>query len=1591
MSIAVDQTGLHQEPELMPIAPSLALFVPQVIADYATDSFDAQPLLLQSDAQLFQTLALLHQTLSDTLQNYLTESQALHSDYLRLNAALLQAVLEPLPLSADIAQQPVTTSSMDAVGLSPGAFESDICTIPAVADTEPESLTADIALAPPLFDRKQLEILASGRIADVFGEHFACLDDYFKHLRLPMPPLLFCDRVIALTGEAGIVSRASITTEFEVQKDAWYLHQGRMPPGILIEACQGSLALLTWLGVDFENRGERVFRLLGMELSFSSPLPQVGDILRYDSHFEKEVRHDGTRLIFSNFECRIGDRLAIKIHKGQSGFFSEGELAKSEGILWDVATTEPKPLAESRLDAPAAITDKRVFSSADVNAFIEGRLSDCFGLPFVLGDTHVRTPTIPSGAMRFIQSVPVFDPAGGPWRRGYLRAECQVHSDDWFFFAHFKNDPCMPGSLMAEACLEAMAFYLAAMGYTLRHDGWRFEPIPEETFKFICRGQVTPVSKHLSYEVFVEEVIATPLPSLYASVLVHIDTLKAFCWQRVGLRLVPGWSLDEQSELVNNPVQTDNGIFDYQTLLLAAHGQVSKLFDAADLSFDGRQQRMLCLPTPPLLMVTRVCSLSSPVQEGSVLLAEYEVPEDAWYFRANAYPIMPFMVLLETVLQSAGLMLFENLLAAEETVFARNVKGSTTILTEVSPNAGLLTLRARINTISRIDATLLFNVSIDCQQQDVLVGHTETIFGLFPAEAWANQVALSVRDEEYAVFTAEDNSDVEPSSFTGLPALAAAPLLMLERISRYQPEGGRAGLGALRAEKTVDSREWFFKAYCFQDPMQPSSLGIEAMLQLLQCYMRLTDLAQGFILPRFEPVALHRPINWHYRGQVLPQHHKITTLLEVLERGHDEHGNYAVATGSIWVDGQKIYELSEFAMRIVETDVLWNRPKQLDPQRDLWLLDHCPTFTIPALAMMNVVEELATAVTISGKVLVELSDVSLNGWVSFANGSKWLRTQVNKTQVHDCFQVFLEESRQEASSYQRIASATLHFATNYPKAPPVMIFPEPEEVLHDRDSGLDIYAQGIMFHGSCYQVLRHLRRSVNGAIGVLDADFYGVPQGLLNPALLDGMTHGLPGQAPELWNSRIKPGQCGFPSRIRRMSLYAAMPIQGLAECRMRIVEEGLSTCTFWLQMIVNTQVVLDMEVIYVLFSKGSFAKTTAQKYARFIREHLFVEGVGLSRMDEHATRLTPAEIKASNWLPGTVAAIYATEDTNPAVFAIKDHVGQRYGVHPSLVEPAADFSSAVVNNQPLRRIPVKLGHHNVEVIVEDGGSAYLDYAAIRDNWRQLLNIAVSPVDAIYTALLECFLNTLELSEARMFNALAGKPMIFLLNQQSGVEAWVMALVSGYLTGSRPLLIAKPEFRKTWTGALLHHCCAYPGSVYGNLLNCIGAADKQALESVIALLPSGHRHLIVPADYALDSQFLEVLVNAGLPIISTRCTGKPEATFDLNYQLATPLMPEKFAKLGIDDPVATLSKLMNNATTPILPGIEPGFIVAALKRLHEQGRLCPVTVNLLQAKMLTHPEPRYEAWLRGLSELLDKAANAAEKPLSGVQALLANS
>ena len=116
------------------------------------------------------------------------------------------------------------------------------------------------------------------------------------------------------------------------------------------------------------------------------------------------------------------------------------------------------------------------------------------------------------------------------------------------------------------------------------------------------------------------------------------------------------------------------------------------------------------------------------------------------------------------------------------------------------------------------------------------------------------------------------------------------------------------------ARKDVRLDEWFLKAHFFQDPVQPGSLGLEALFTLL----RAASLAFGHLgdaPSRFEPVATGLPIVWRYRGQVTPENRLVQYELELTRVEREGDALLVTADGWLWVDGVRIYAAENLATR----------------------------------------------------------------------------------------------------------------------------------------------------------------------------------------------------------------------------------------------------------------------------------------------------------------------------------------------------------------------------------------------------------------------------------------------------------------------------------------------------------------------------------------------------------------------------------------------------------------------------------------------------------------------------------------------------
>ncbi|MFJ3037166.1 beta-ketoacyl synthase N-terminal-like domain-containing protein [Streptomyces tendae] len=812
--------------------------------------------------------------------------------------------------------------------------------------------------AKPVFDRAQLEHLASGEISALFGPRFAEQDRYAVQTRMPGPPMLFADRVTAIDAvPAALVlpgpvrTDGRIWTETDILTDSWYLDAtGRMPAGVLIEAGQADLLLLSWLGADLLNRGERAYRLLGCEVTFHGGPPRPGDTLCFEIHVDGHAEAGGVRLAFFHYDCYVDGELRLSVREGQAGFFTPAELAAGGGVRWDPA--EHAPGDGLPFDPPAVRCERTSFGTDRVRALAQGSPAECFGQGWEATAAHVRTPLLDGERLRLLDEVTVFDPVGGPWGRGYLRAETAVSPDDWFFTGHFKNDPCMPGTLMLQGGLQAMAFYLTASGHTVDRDGWRFEPVDTQPSRAKCRGQATPESRRIVYEVFVRGVSAGPVPTLHADVLGSVDGRKAFLGRDMALRLVPDWPLSQWRDSGPPAVQEDGapvppsrlgGLsghreekavavaadgfrFDYASLLACAWGRPSEAFGTMYEPFDGTR-RVARLPGPPYHFMSRILSVDGVqggMREGSVVVAEYDVPERAWYFEQNPSRCMPLAVLMEVALQPCGWLASYagSATTSEQDLLFRNLDGVKTVTGEVTAGTRTIRTRSELTRVSRSGDMIIESFRVACTADDAPLVELTTVFGYFPRSAFDDQQGLPVPAEERTRLDEPCDRVVDltarPARYcAGEPRLPGRMLLMLDRVTGSWPEGGSAGLGRLRSEKDVRPDAWFFRAHFFQDPVQPGSLGVEAMCQLLQYHLIEGGAADGIVHPRFDPVLPGRETVWTYRGQITPANRLIRVDMDIVESGTDARGPYAVADATLWGDDTCIYRVRGLGMRVV--------------------------------------------------------------------------------------------------------------------------------------------------------------------------------------------------------------------------------------------------------------------------------------------------------------------------------------------------------------------------------------------------------------------------------------------------------------------------------------------------------------------------------------------------------------------------------------------------------------------------------------------------------------------------------------------------
>ncbi|WP_299490448.1 beta-ketoacyl synthase N-terminal-like domain-containing protein [uncultured Shewanella sp.] len=924
------------------------------------------------------------------LQKNQTLAQQAHSDFLasrstglKIADALLTSQLRSELNTLNTSTQNTTPTDLDVTSVPSSAFTPYQSPIP--------------EHKPCIWDYHDLVEYAEGDIAKVFGPEYAVIDQYSRRVRLPTTDYLLVSRVTKIDAEINQYRPSTMTTEYDIPMDAPYLVDGQIPWAVAVESGQCDLMLISYLGIDFENKGERVYRLLDCTLTFLGDLPRGGDTLKYDISINHFARNGDTLLFFFSYHCYVNDVLILKMDNGCAGFFTDAELSDGKGVIRTEAEIKARLKAlngPKQHFTPLLQCQQTQFDHQSIRHLLTADLVGCFGSSHERVNGHGQSAKqkslcFASEKFLMIETVSHVEPKGGAWGLGILEGHKQLAADHWYFPCHFKDDPVMAGSLMAEGCGQLLQFYMLYLGMHTQTQNGRFQPLENAAQQVRCRGQVLPQSAILTYKMEVTEIGLSPYPYAKANIDILLDGKVVVDFQHLGVmikeesectlynhspviqpttshsnppNLNPNAPLMQKipnmhaslnkgvRPLTHYPApmmagspnrQPDTLPFTPFHLFEFATGDIEQCFGPEFAIYRG-----LIPPRTPcgdLQLTTRVIDIKGTrgeLNKPASCIAEYDVPEQAWYFTKNNHQAsMPYSILMEIALQPNGFIsgyMGTTLGFPGEELFFRNLDGKGKLLLEVDLRGKTIVNHSHLlsTVIAGSNIIQSFTFELSCDNQAFYKG--EAVFGYFKAAAlkdqlgldkgqitqpWhiANKVKVDHHIDLLDMLAPHSSLSAKKPSYFIAPTdkphykLAGGQLNFIDKVDIVET-GGSHQLGYLFAQRTIDASDWFFQFHFHQDPVMPGSLGVQAIIELMQTYAINQGLGKTFTNPKFEQILSN--IQWKYRGQINPLNKQMSLDVHITKIQKTPEKVIIVGNANISKDGLRIYEVTDIAIGI---------------------------------------------------------------------------------------------------------------------------------------------------------------------------------------------------------------------------------------------------------------------------------------------------------------------------------------------------------------------------------------------------------------------------------------------------------------------------------------------------------------------------------------------------------------------------------------------------------------------------------------------------------------------------------------------------
>lgn len=330
---------------------------------------------------------------------------------------------------------------------------------------------------------------------------------------------------------------------------------------------------------------------------------------------------------------------------------------------------------------------------------------------------------------------------------------------------------------------------------------------------------------------------------------------------------------------------------------------------------------------------------------------------------------------------------------------------------------------------------------------------------------------------------------------------------------------------------------------------------------------------------------------------------------------------------------------------------------QLDPGREGWLMDHCPTFTIPTLPLAGMIRlmELGATELFPHLKVKSLKEVQASQWLSFAEGPQEIEILVEVIEEKSgtpTLSVQLRQFRNSAtpqlSRWEPFCTGKVCLGNEFEPVSDTPRFIDKEGEVQFSAKGL--YEKGFRFHGPYFQVLEELKLlpeyQVSAIIKILEPD----PGHWLKMQILDGAAQSLPHEEATDWMDHNQ-GKIGLPLCLKSAQFFSDAPksprlrvevdpvstqlAQRMPEFRIRIFDGTQSDSPLWAKL----------HWVEILVPLGPLGRLNPLQRKHFAQgEAPLIDSLFSVTLDLKSRRLDENELKQCDWLPGSLAKIYCHE-----------------------------------------------------------------------------------------------------------------------------------------------------------------------------------------------------------------------------------------------------------------------------------------------------------------------------------------------------------